>query len=196
MRDPDVFRPPFVSEVDEPQWDDCVVCSTLMLVSAWTLGKVTDSPTGPVMTRPQLKVLREQMRDHLGARKQVGGLTPADAALMVHREWPWLPPLLTTPHRWDALWHSLQNGSAAAIWGNPSDVRKPTSPLRRWTEDDDFGHCLLVLRAKDDKGWVMDPLGSGSYKGQWVPEVQLRRFAFMDADRVRSCAVVRIGGQA
>ena len=40
----------------------------------------------------------------------------------------------------------------------------------------------------------MDPLGSGRYKGEWVRQQQLRRYAYLDGERVRSMAIVTIGG--
>lgn len=199
MRDPAVFRPPFVTEVDEPVHDDCVVASGLMLVSDWTLGQVTDAPRGPVQTKRQLKRTREGMRDHLSGDKQRGGLTPADLVEMVRETWPSLPTLRTPLWTWDELWDSLSHGRRVALWGNPADVRKPASPLRRWTHDDDFGHCIRVgpsrQRAGRSEAWVMDPLGEGRYKGQWVGRAQLRQFAFLDGEQVRSLAVVVVGGE-
>lgn len=195
MRLPDSYRPPFVTETDEPVWDDCVPCSIVMLVAAWTLGETTDLPTGPTMSRVRLKRLRERMRDRLPRALQGGGLRPEHAVAMVAAQWPFLPPLLTPKPTWDSLWDQLRTGSAAALWGNPAEVRKPDSPLRRWTANDDFGHCLFVLRATATDAWVMDPLGRGAYKGQWVRAGQLKRYAYLDGERVRSCAVVTIGAQ-
>lgn len=197
MREPAAYRPPFVTETDEARWDDCAACSMLMLVAAWTLGEATDRPSGDVMPRETLRRLREHMRDHLPAERQRGGLTVADAIAMVAAEWPDLAPLRPYRGFWSEFWALLEDEDhAAALWGNPAEVAKPASPLRRWTANDDFGHVVYVGRAKGDRAWVMDPLGSGAYRGQWVSQAQLRQYAYLDEGHLRSCLMVRIGQQS
>lgn len=197
MRLLSVYRPPFVTETNEARWDDCAPSSLLMLVAAWTLGEATDRPSGAIMGQPALKRLREHMRDHLSASKQSGGLTVADAITMAAMQWPELPKLHPFTSTWADFWeHLTVDDCAAALWGNPSEVNKPASPLRRWTANDDFGHVIYVGRAKDDKAWIMDPLGSGAYRGQWVSQAQLRQFAYLDDGHLRSCIMAPIGGQS
>lgn len=194
MRLPERYRPPFVTEVDEPVHDDCVVATTFMQVAAATLGEVTDRPSGETMTKLALKRFREGMRDTLSPESQTGGLRVADAQRMVARTWPHLPHLPSFTYTFDEMWTLLENGDCVGLWGNPAEVRKPASDLRRWTFDDSFGHDLFVLRAKDDRAWVMDPLGYGAYRGEWVPRAHLRQYAYLDDGYVRSATIAPIGG--
>ena len=61
------YRPIQVTEVDERVYDDCGPCSFLMLAQAWTLGEVVHRSDGREHSKPELKRLREKLRNHLPA---------------------------------------------------------------------------------------------------------------------------------
>ena len=172
MIDPQLYRPPFTTETDEPTWDDCNPCSFLMLAASWTAGECLYKPTGD---RWDLKRLRERLRNYLPADKQRGPLDMADARAYLKAEWPFLD-LPMSRSDWPAILTDLRNGHSAVAQGNPSGA-PDGSPLRRWTTNDDFGHFIFLDRADSRGIFVMDPLGRGAYDGEWVPPWHVRAYA-------------------
>jgi hypothetical protein len=183
------YVPPFITETDEARWDDCTVCSTLMATASATLGETVANKNWSQMSKTQLKVLRERIRNHLGPDDQSGGTNIADMRVAFAKEYPWLPQIPSYEEQkstWEQARYQLLNGWGGVYMGNPSNVQNEASPLRRWTNSDNFGHAIWVDRARknisgDVEFFVMDPLGRGDYSGQWVDEVDLKQFTWVIA---------------
>src|SRR3990167_7045274 len=93
LPDPKRYRPPFVTETDEAEWSDCMVCSILMATAAWTLGETVMGNDWRPLNRLEPKRLREKLRNPLPKAQQEGALTFADARAFLAAEWPYLPPI-------------------------------------------------------------------------------------------------------
>jgi hypothetical protein len=190
------YKPPFVTETDEVRWDDCTVCSTLMAVASATLGEVVSKPDWSTLGDSGLKARREKIRDWLPPDKQNGSTTMTDMRYAFKKEFPWLP--FEIPHyeeqknTWqDVLLGLLDKRTVAVLLGNPSDVKDESSPLRRWTNNDDFGHAIYADHAKKGEDgsvsiFIMDPLGRGNYEGQYVSASDVRQFLWDDGDSVKA----------
>jgi hypothetical protein len=177
----DNYHPPFVTETDEARWDDCLVCSVVMAVACATTGESVMTKDWRPMTKAQLKVLRERLRNYLPESKQSGPTTLADARYYMKEEYPWLPEIpfydsVSEYRTFSDMLRDLRNGWVAVGLGNPSQINNTSSALRRWTNSDDFGHAVLFERASDSHIFVMDPLGSGEYDGQWVPIAEVSQY--------------------
>lgn len=178
------YRPPFITETDEARWDDCTVASTLMATAAATLGETVSKPDWSHLNKQGLKWRREAIRNELPADKQTGPTSMADMRYAFGRFFPWLPAIPFYDEQrntWSEFKAALLSGSVCVLQGNPNKVKNTKSGLRRWTNNDDYQHAIYVDRARTKKDgsvefWVMDPLGSGTYKGQWIPEVELKQF--------------------
>lgn len=181
----DNYIPPFITETDELRWDDCTVCATLMGVASATLGEAVSNKNWDQLTRSEIKVLRERIRNYLGSDNQTGGTTMADMRVAFAKEYPWLPEIPSYEEQrlgWGVARQRLLNGFGGVYMGNPSLVTNPNSKLRRWTNNDNFGHAIWVDRARKNaeqvEFYVMDPLGRGDYDGEWVPENELEEFTW------------------
>lgn len=180
------YVPPFVTETDELRWDDCTVCSTLMATASATLGETVSNRNWSTMSKAELKVLRERIRNHLGPGNQTGGTDIADMRKAFGIEYPWLPQIPSYEEQkntWDEAKAKLLDGWGGIYMGNPNNVEDTGSKLRRWTISDNFGHAIWVDRARKAvdgsiEFYVMDPLGRGSYNGDWVPEIDLKQFTW------------------
>jgi hypothetical protein len=198
------YKPPFITETDEKEWDDCTVCSTLMAVASATLGEVTSAPDWSDLGPAGLKVRREKIRNHLPADKQKGGLTNADMVVAFEKEFPWLPTLpvwSAQKNTWEETVKSLLGSGVAVLNGNPAAVTNVNSKLRRWTNNDKFNHAILAERARraPDQSvdfFIMDPLGSGKYDGEWVPAQEVRQFIFKEAGGVVQATIFKRGAWA
>lgn len=185
--DIDNYVPPFITETDELHWDDCTVCSTLMAVASATTGEAVSNRNWTLMSKPQIKMLRERIRDHLGPGNQTGGTTMADMRIAFGIEYPWLPQIPSYEYQkntWQECRQRLLDGWGGVYMGNPSLVTNVNSKLRRWTNNDNFGHAIWVDRARRSSSGgteflVMDPLGRGDYAGDWVPEDELQEFTWV-----------------
>lgn len=181
------YRPPFVTETDELKWDDCTVCSTLMATASATTGETVSRPSWAPMSRAEMKVLRERIRNHLGPDNQTGGTNMADMRVAFAKEYPWLPQIPSYAEQrnsWSECREKLLKGWGGIYMGNPSQVSDPNSKLRRWTINDNFGHAIWVDRARRTSAgateyFVMDPLGRGTYSGEWVPEQDLKEYTWI-----------------
>lgn len=180
------YVPPFVTETDEKNWDDCTVCSTLMATAAATTGETVSNKNWRPKNSKQLKRLRERIRNHLGPGNQTGGTTMADMRVAFKAEYPWLPKIpsyVEQQNTWKKARNSLLSGWGGVYMGNPALVTNKNSGLRRWTNNDNFGHAIWVDRARETASgtyefYVMDPLGSGSYDGEWIAEEDLSEFTW------------------
>jgi len=176
------YRTPFITETNEPKFTDCQYCAGLMLVAEWTDGEAIHDEHGNTLDAPGLRVLRERIRTLSGDLE--GGATLEALALGIARQYPDLPALPRTTAQtnplkasFDEAWARLQAGSPAVLNGNPSRVKDAKSPLRSMQANDDYDHAIFLHSAQPDRAFVMDPLGRGSYEGQWVAREDLRQFA-------------------
>jgi len=197
------YGTPFITETDEPAFTDCQFASGLMLVAEWTEGEAIHDRHGNTHDAVGLKRLRERIRVLSGDTE--GGASLEDLARGIARRFPDLPPLPRTtapvePLRltFDELWTRLQTARCAVLDGNPIKVTDPRSPLRSMQAKDDYDHAVFLHAAKDNRAFVMDPLGRGHYQGAWVPKADLRQFAsrFTTASGSPYCAVVERGQQS
>jgi hypothetical protein len=155
-------------------------------------------PSGNYLGPRALKILREGMRNKLPADRQVGGLGPQDTREMIAKTWPWLPPVQQPVLAFDVLWERLGKGYAYSVSGNPSEVKKELSKLRKWTYNDDFGHEIMALRTNKagDRVHIFDPLAPAGHKGSWVPKSEFRQFLYMRDGNVLYATQVKIGDQS
>ena len=147
-----------------------------MLVAEWTAGEAIHDRHGNTLDAVGLKRLRERIRVLSGDTE--GGASLEDLARGIARRFPELPFLPRTtasvdplPLTFEDLWARLQGGHCAVLDGNPVKVTDPESPLRSMQAKDDYEHAVFVHTARGERAFVMDPLGRGSYQGQWVPKV-------------------------
>jgi acyl-CoA reductase-like NAD-dependent aldehyde dehydrogenase len=63
---------------------------------------------------------------------------------------------------------------------------------------DDYDHAVFIHAARDERAFVMDPLGRRRYGGAWVSKADLRQFAsrFTTATGSPYCAVVKRGAES
>ncbi len=167
------YRPAFVTETDERPWRDCLWASGAMLLDKWTNGDVT-------RTHQKLRRL---------ARDRSGGSTLEDLNVAFGRLGIDLRYSPDGGERitWSALLKRLANGAGAVLLGN--DSRLPRW-YGRWdysfwklTKDekaDRDNHAVYIERYDRKRGrvWLMDPLGRGKWKGEWISVRALRRFAW------------------
>ena len=167
------YRPAFVTETDERPWRDCLWASGAMLLDKWTNGDVT-------RTHQKLRSL---------ARDRHGGSTLEDLSAAYRRLGIDLRYSPDGGERitWSALLKRLANGAGAVLLGN--DSRLPRW-YGRWdysfwklTKDekaDKDNHAVYIERYDRKRGrvWLMDPLGRGKWKGEWISVRALRRFAW------------------
>jgi hypothetical protein len=197
------YRSPFITETNEPAFTDCQFASGLMLVADWTDGEAVHDEHGNTLDAKGLMALRERIRVLSGDVE--GGASLEDLARGTARRFPELPllPPTTAPDdplrlRFDELWVKLQGGHCAVLDGNPIKVQNPTSTLRSMQAKDDYDHAVFIHTARGERAFVMDPLGRGSYLGQWVAKTELRQFAsrFTTASGSPYCAAVKRGEES
>ncbi len=167
------YRPAFVTETDERPWRDCLWASGAMLLDKWTNGDVT---------RTHQK-LRSLARDHSGG-STLEDLSVAYGRLGIDLRYS---PDGGERITWSALLKRLANGAGAVLLGD--DSRLPRW-YGRWdysfwklTKDekaDKDNHAVYIERYDRKRGrvWLMDPLGRGNWKGEWISVRALRRFAW------------------
>lgn len=169
------FANRFITQRDEAVWNDCTVCSVLMSLGFATLDAIFLKADRTVMTAAEVKTMRERLRALTG--DTTGGTSIEDLMIGTEKMFPWMDvrcehlQLSTIEARWEAGW-------SGAIQGNPSAVTNASSPLRRWTNNDNFGHAVKAgpMHSTGTKVLVQDPLGFGTYTGQWVLLTEVRQF--------------------
>lgn len=167
------YRPDFATQRDEGPSNDCLWSSGAMLLDKWTNGDV-------IRTHQQLRRLS-------GDRK--GGSDFDD----LRRAYAKLGFKLTfSPDggeriTWSKLLRRLSQGAGAVVLGDYSE-------LPRWYGRWDYGfwrltkkekakadnHAMYIERYDRKRGrvWLMDPLGVGDWKGEWISVRALRRFVW------------------
>lgn len=186
--DPHLVRPPaparnaatphFVTETNDRKWDDCEWASAAMLIERWT-GERAD---------------RRALRAAANVPK--GGSSLKDVArgmavmLDLHLRFS---PNGGDPMTWRQLLARLADGGGAVIEGAYS--RMPRW-YRRW--DRKFAasgpvksaHAVYVERYEPRRGrvWLMDPLGQGDYRGEWISVSALEYYSYTSRGLVHAAA--------
>ena len=192
--DPAKYLPPrtlqLATKLSADGVDDCLVYSTLALVNGASLGEATRTPAGHEPSSAALVRTAEKMRKKLddpatATHEQQRGPLPASAAgRLVGLMWPAYPTLRSVDVDFKGLVAILQDQHLAVLAGNPSHIDGP-SPLKRVG---DVGHAIALLRARQRKDGldilVDDPFRAGGkhLRGEWIPGMQVRQFAFRDSD--------------
>jgi hypothetical protein len=172
----------FVTERDEAIHNDCTICSVLMAIGYATGDAIWRQTDGTPMTAAQVKAFREAFRmlsgDVAGGTNLHGAVGSPSIAATVGKRWPSLAPSPCQDVPWATILARWKAGWAGAVIGNPIRVTNASSPLRRWTTNDDYGHAIFAGPSHSDgiRGWIQDPMGFGDYEGQWVPLAELRQF--------------------
>ncbi len=200
--DPMLYTPPQVNETwGETQFNDCTWASGLALVDVWTLGAVTRDRNWRPFTRARMKAEREALREASG--DLTGGSSLEDLARGIAKRYPSLPRLRrstngTADFDFEFMWQALKKDCSVLLQGNPSRIPNQKSFLRTAQDSDDYDHSILVIRATDAHGLVMDPLRPVRSKARWVPKSELRQFAsrFKTAAGLPYYGIVRRGAQA
>jgi hypothetical protein len=162
-----------VTETDERPWKDCLWASGAMLLDKWTNGQTT-------RTHQQLRRLSGDLR----GGSDLSDLRRAYARLGID--------LTFSPDGgerigWNTLLKRLANGAGAVLLGDYAD-------LPRWYGRWDYSFWKLTKKEKASKDnhavyierydrkrhrvWLMDPLGRGDWRGEWVSVSILRRYAW------------------
>lgn len=167
------YRPAFVTQTDVRPWQDCLWAAGAMLLDKWTNGEVT-------RTHQQLRSL---------ARVPAGGSALADLGRAYQRLGVDLRFSPDGGERitWSDLLRRLERGAGAVVLGDYADLPRWYGRWDRafWTltkeeTADQDNHAMYVERYDRKRGrvWLMDPLGRGDWKGEWIAVGALRRFAW------------------
>lgn len=205
------FYSEVVKEVGSP--DDCVICASLELYDAATMGEGVTRDDGTSMNTIALRELRDE-----------AGLTPdgplrlSDAAKYLRYvstragmsppfELDYYPghPGGTLRLTWQQFVDRIRNGSVAVLLGNPIGVKDPTSPLRTAQNSDDYGHAIAVMDGTATTARVFDALRykDPTYRGARVKWEDLEQFTSVKKNGERlygtpaaiACAIAVIGSE-
>lgn len=172
-------RATFVTETDVRPWRDCLWASASMLLDKWTNG--------------ELRVSHERLR-RLSGDLHGGSSFPEmqvafrrlgfDIALTAGGD---------STMTWRGLLARLKSGAGAVVLG---DYGKLPRWYGRWDrpfwngKSKTDNHAVYVERydARRGRVWMMDPLGRGSYAGEWISTASLYRFAWFRGGRVQAIA--------
>ena len=176
------YRPAFVTETDTRPWIDCLWSSGAMLLDKWTNGRVT-------ATHGRLRRLSGDT--HRGST--LADLRVAYAKLGIDLAYS---PDGGARITWGGLLNRLAHGGGAVLLGH-------YSKLPRWYGRWDYrfwkgkaktdNHAVYVERYDRKRGrvWLMDPLGRGDWKGEWISIWSLRRFAWTSGSLVYAAMTPR-----
>jgi hypothetical protein len=212
---PAKYRPRFYSEVirEVGSPDDCVICASLTLYDAATLGEGVTRNDGRSMDTIALR----ELRDNAGLKPD-GSLRLNDAAQyldFVSTRAGLTPPFKldyypghpggTLRVTWDEFRTKVRNGYVAILLGNPIGVSDPTSPLRTMQNNDDYGHAIAVMDGNANGALVFDALNRKppTFGGVRVGWDDLRQFteAKKNGERLYgtpvtvACAMEKVGEQ-
>ena len=166
------YRPEFVTQTDERPWQDCLWASGAMLLDKWTNGDVTRAH----------QQLRSLAGDHGGSRLADLGVAYARLGIDLR-----FSPDGGERITWPDLLRRLESGAGAVVLGDDADLPRWYGRWDRafWTltkeeTADKDNHAVYVERYDRKRGrvWLMDPLGRGDWKGEWIGIGALRRFAW------------------
>jgi hypothetical protein len=158
--------PHFVTETGPKKWDACAWAAAAMLLEHWT---------GRPVSRVALRAASRDMK---------GGASLADVArgaAVLSRLDVRYSPDGGDPMTWSQLLGRLANGGGAEVLGSYSNLPRW---YQRW--DRKFAasgpkksaHAVYIERYEPKRGrvWLMDPLGSGDYNGEWISVWALHAF--------------------
>ncbi len=163
------YQPTFVTETDTHPWTDCLWASGAMLLDKWTNGE----------GRLGRRALRALSGDLAGG-SSLSDLRAAYATLGVDLAFS---PDGGTTITWPMLLSRLEQGAGAVLLGDASQLPRW---FGRWdpafwkaTGDKD-NHAVYIERYDRRHGrvWLMDPLGSGDWRGEWISVAALRKYAW------------------
>ena len=169
------YRPDFVTETDTRPVVDCLWASGAMLLDKWTNGALD-------LDRQRLRALSGDRR----GGSSFDELKVAYGKLGINLRYS---PDGGAPMTWAGLLRRLKAGAGAVIQGDDSK-------LPRWFGRWDYGfwknkgvkdnHAVYVERydPKHRRVWIMDPLGHGDWKGEWIGVAALHRFAWFSGSKV------------
>jgi hypothetical protein len=167
------YRPAFVTETDERPWIDCLWASGAMLLDKWTSGEVT-------RTHQELRRLTQDRR----GGSTLEDLREAYGHLGIDLQFS---PDGGERVTWSGLLRRLSNGAGAVLLGDDSKLPRWYGrwdysfwKLEKDEEADKDNHAVYIERydRKHGRVWMMDPLGHGDWKGEWISVRALRRFAW------------------
>lgn len=166
-------RPTFVTETGPGTWDDCLWAAGAMLLDHWSGGSLRASylelrrASGAPISGPSY------FSEFVSGARALGGVTVRYS------------PNGGDPLTFDGLLDRLAHHGGAVVAGSYANL--PAS-YTRW--DRAFaaagaarsGHAVYVQQydAATDRIWLMDPLGRGSYRGEWIDADDLRAFIWQD----------------
>jgi len=147
------MRTRFVTQTDEPPpWIDCTWATLAMAVYFWTNGRVLYD--------------KDTLRAASGDR--VGGSNFMDCRKSLDVLGHQMPPFsyfggihLTASQAW-AL---MGQGVGLHVMGNMGSV---SAHWRRWSPNFRGFHSVWMQDRENSRSWWMDPLGRGTYRGEWM----------------------------
>jgi hypothetical protein len=163
------YRPAFVTETGSRPWTDCLWASGAMLLDKWTSGRIH-------VSRQDLRALSDA---HSGG-SSLADLRVAFGKLGLDLGYS---PGGGMRLSWRALLKRLGAGAGAVLLG---DDGKMPRRYGRWdpafwkkTGEAD-NHAVYIERYDAGRGrvWLMDPLASGDWHGEWISVAALRKFAW------------------
>lgn len=179
-----LYSPAFVTETDEPPpWTDCTWSSGLMFAN-----KATATAARLHGMYPATRAEREALRAASGDR--TGGSSLYDLRLGIERRYGWTFSLIAIS--WSSFILRMKRGDGAIVQGLYSAL---PSHYQRW--DRNFAakgprsaHAMY-FQGHDRAGnqhidpstgvltdlFVCDPLGRGTYRGEWIPASDVRRYS-------------------
>lgn len=177
--DKDSGTPHFVTQTDVwGKWTDCEWASAAMLVEKWTGARVTHQALRIAANAPK------------GA-SSLDDIARGTANLLgLHLRYS---PDGGDPMTWGMLLTRLARGGGAVLEGAYSRMPRWFQRLDRKfaaSGPEKSGHAVYVERYEPRRGrvWLMDPLGQGDYRGEWISVWDLRRFASFSRGLVRAAA--------
>lgn len=209
------FRPRYYSEIirETNGFDDCAICSGLVLFEMATLREGVTKNDGGLFDTIRLRELRDEaglrpdgplrlndIAQYLAFVSTKAGMDPAFRL-------DYYPghPGGTLRLSWDEFRAKVSGAHVAILLGNPSAVRDPDSPLRSKQGNDDYGHAIAVFDGGPNGATVYDALTrkGENWKGERVRWDDLRQFteAKKGGDRLYgtpdaiACAVAAIGSE-
>lgn len=176
-----LYSPVFVTETDEPNWTDCTWSSGLMFANKAKAD--AGHPNGPY---PATRMEREALRVASGDR--TGGSSLYDLRLGISNRYHWTFAL--TAISWASFMARMKRGDGAVGQGLYSTL---PAHWQRW--DTHFAstgsrsYHAMYFQGHDRAGnqhigpdgvltdlFVMDPLGRGTYRGEWIPVSAAKKF--------------------
>ena len=196
------YTPPFVSQVTTnlitqarangaPGYGevDCTFTSALMLINKITGGQVDVST--PAQVASEVLTWRTVSGGLYSLASTNGGGTPnnivngADSIYNIQLPYRW-GGSGTQSLTWGQLLDWLDEGNGAEVAGAYHQWSSSVNPgFFQYAIEPGFansvkgtGHAIYLDRRDPQTGkiWVMDPLGTGAYQGQWIPDDAIHAF--------------------